>query len=362
MLLVRVISAAQNPCGVIHAIHRATEPTDGADGTIRPKAFPVKGFRFIPHPYRLVVLVSFERERHRTFVAGSNEPCNMNRTLILIGSAAALAVMLTSGTDDNNGKAGRTGAPGEQTCVNSCHNSYALNSGTGSIALGSTNMTGWQYVPGQTYHMTVTVSLSTSVLFGFDVECLTSAGANAGTLTVTNSAQTQVKNATVSGNSRRNLVHQQGAGTGAGSKAFAFDWVAPATNIGNVTFYFAGNASNNQNNEAGDRIYTGSQVITPAVATGMEELAWGVDEVVVGPVPFDNSCSVGYTMRSGGDVMVSLLDVNGQVLERLVKTQRAPGRQIEMLTNLDRFAEGTYFILLESEGARTVRKVVRTAN
>lgn len=288
--------------------------------------------------------------------------CIMKRTIAFTAGAALLAVVLISGTDDNNGKAGRTGAPGEQTCVNGCHNSYALNSGPGSITLGSTNMSNWQYVPGTTYHMTVTVAQASSVLFGIDVECITTAGANAGTLTVTNSAQTQTKNATISGNSRRNIVHQQGGGSGAGSKMFAFDWVAPATNIGNVTFYFAGNASNNQNNEAGDYIYTGSQVITAAVSTGMEELAWGTDEVIIGPVPFDNACTVGYTMRTGGEVMVSLLDVNGQMLERMVKTQRAPGRQVEVLSNLDRFAAGTYFILLEAEGTRTVRKVVRGGN
>ncbi len=285
----------------------------------------------------------------------------MKRNLLYLTSAVLVAIVLTSGTLDNNGKAGRTGSPGENTCVNSCHNTFALNSGSGSITLGSTNMTGWQYVPGTTYHMTVTVALSTSNLFGFGVECLTSAGANAGTLTVTNSAQTQAKNATVNGNSRKNIVHQQDGGVGTGSKTFAFDWVAPATNIGNVTFYFAGNASNGQDDEAGDRIYTGSRVISPAITTGVEDVAWGTDEVVIGPVPFDHTCNVSYT-TTGGEVSISLLDVNGRVLERMVKAQRAAGRHTEILDGLDRFAAGTYLVLLELDGVPLVRKVMRAAS
>ncbi|HRH37623.1 MAG TPA: hypothetical protein PK760_04730, partial [Flavobacteriales bacterium] len=79
----------------------------------------------------------------------------MKHVIAYVLGAALLALMLTSGNTDNNGKAGRTGAPGENTCVNSCHNSYALNSGTGSIMLASTNMTNWQYVPGQTYTINV---------------------------------------------------------------------------------------------------------------------------------------------------------------------------------------------------------------
>lgn len=267
--------------------------------------------------------------------------------------------MLTSGTTDNNGKAGRTGAPGEQTCVDGCHNSYALNSGAGSIALGSTNMVNWQYVPGATYHMTVTVALATSNLYGFDVECLTASGANAGTLTVTNAAQTQVKNATVNGISRRNIVHQLNGGAGAGSKTFSFDWVAPASDIGNVTFYYAGNASNGNNDKPGDYIYTGSQVITPATGTGIADITWDTGELGVGPNPFRDALTMGYAMPEGGEVVLSLLDLEGRLVERLLASERPPGHHSETVAGLERLGPGTYLLVLDAAGRRTVRKVVR---
>jgi len=48
---------------------------------------------------------------------------------------------------------------------------------------------------------------------------------------------------------------------------YTFTWMPPATNVGPVHFYVAGNAVNdNQDADAGDHVYTNSYVLTPAVA------------------------------------------------------------------------------------------------
>jgi uncharacterized protein (TIGR03437 family) len=51
-----------------------------------------------------------------------------------------------------------------------------------------------------------------------------------------------------------------------GSETYEFDWTPPATNVGNVTIYVAGNAANGNGNETGDHIYTASYTLTPAAA------------------------------------------------------------------------------------------------
>ncbi|MBI3950760.1 MAG: VCBS repeat-containing protein [Acidobacteria bacterium] len=43
-----------------------------------------------------------------------------------------------------------------------------------------------------------------------------------------------------------------------GGNTWTFDWVAPSTNVGDVGFYGAGNASNGNNANTGDKIYTKS--------------------------------------------------------------------------------------------------------
>jgi hypothetical protein len=47
----------------------------------------------------------------------------------------------------------------------------------------------------------------------------------------------------------------QGQASGA---SWTFNWVAPSTDVGLVTFYAAGNEANNNGNESGDQIYTTS--------------------------------------------------------------------------------------------------------
>jgi uncharacterized protein (TIGR03437 family) len=51
------------------------------------------------------------------------------------------------------------------------------------------------------------------------------------------------------------------------STPYTFTWMPPATNVGPVHFYVAGNVVNdNQMADAGDHVYTNSYVLTPAVA------------------------------------------------------------------------------------------------
>src|SRR5436190_6907339 len=145
----------------------------------------------------------------------------LKKLLILIIPFAAL-FMLASDTMDDNGKAGRVGAPGEQPCTVSCHNDYVLNSGPGSVSIQSPGMPTFQYTPGTLYHMSVTVSQTGVGLFGCGVEALGSTGANAGTMAITDGVSTHFKYATISGNTRTTLTHQLNGGASPNSKVFIF--------------------------------------------------------------------------------------------------------------------------------------------
>lgn len=257
--------------------------------------------------------------------------------------AVPVFVLFTAGAMSDNGKAGRTGSPGEVTCID-CHDDFTLNSGGGSISLSSTNMTGWEYVPGTTYHMTATVSRAGNPLFGIGLEALNSTNGNAGTLVITNNASTQIKNATVNGVSRRNVVHTLNGGVGTGTKAFQFDWNAPSSNIGNVTFYYAGVAANGDGDETvGDYVYTGSQVVTPAVNTGMEEVA--LDAVMrMEPNPVTDRLTLSYGLISPDHVTVDLYAMNGALVRGLVNAERGYGRHVETITGLSDLQVGVYML------------------
>ncbi len=282
----------------------------------------------------------------------------MLKHITLISSTLLGVLLLSSGTQEDNGKAGKTGSPGELTCID-CHDDFAQGAGGGSITLGSTNMTNWEYVPGTTYHMTSTVARTGTSLFGTGVECLTNTNTNAGTLTITNTS-TQIKSATVNGVSRKNVVHTLNGGASNNSKVFAFDWVAPATNVGNVTFYFAGVAANGDGDEhVGDYVYVGSQVVTPAVSTGIseEDATFGV---ALYPNPVTDLLRVEYTLADAANVEVTLFDLNGRLVAELLNAKRQPGRHSELVGDLGHFTAGTYVLRTRLGSDLVQRRVVLT--
>ena len=151
-----------------------------------------------------------------------------------------------------------SGAPGESTCT-SCH---TQNVGTGTFTITAPP----NYVPGQTYQMTVQHSTAdaTRLRWGFQMTALDGTNNAAGTFTSTDGFTY-----TDFGNLRFYVAQTQTgtfAGTGSGA-SWTFDWTAPATDVGPVTFYAAGNQANNNNGRLGDQIYTAtavSQIAAPS--------------------------------------------------------------------------------------------------
>lgn len=174
--------------------------------------------------------------------------------LFLIGTI----VWASSGNPPN----AHTAAPGEAVCSD-CHGN--LNLGGGSVTISGPP----QYTPGQTYTITVGVSRTGQQRWGFQATALTPAHVRAGTLVATNTTRTRVE--TELGPNRQYVEHTS-AGTDLGvpnaAPGWTFDWVAPSSGVGPVTFYVAGNAANGNGNTLGDFIYTTALVIpqTPDVA------------------------------------------------------------------------------------------------
>lgn len=180
---------------------------------------------------------------------------------ILISLLPFIFILLLTGENlSDDGRAGYTGSPGESDCTN-CHSSFPVNTGGGSITLQNPGMPANEYVPGQSYTLSVTVTRSSNNLFGFGFEALNSINDNAGTLVITDPAATQIKTRVVTGITRRNVVHQLNAGSMSGSKTFNFSWTAPASGTGPVNFYFAGVAADGNGNDNNDYVYKSSLTV-----------------------------------------------------------------------------------------------------
>ncbi len=154
---------------------------------------------------------------------------------------------------------GQTGAPGETTCV-SCHFSFPINSGSGTFAITGLPAT---YTSAQEVDITITLTQSNRLRYGFQVTALTDSGAPAGTLIVTDASRTQL----IQGGGGRTYIEHTGNGVAPSATnqgSWSFRWRAPASSAGRITFYAAGNAANGNFSSDGDFIYTATAVTQPA--------------------------------------------------------------------------------------------------
>src|SRR5678815_691690 len=127
------------------------------------------------------------------------------------------------------------------------------------------------YVPGQTYPITVThnnLTDATRLRWGFELTVLDTSDEKAGNLQNLDGL-TQVLNNQGPGSARQYIEHTS-AGTFVGQQhtaSWTFNWTAPPTDVGPVFFYAAGNQANNDGNTSGDYIYKTFVISSPISAT-----------------------------------------------------------------------------------------------
>jgi uncharacterized protein (TIGR03437 family) len=171
-----------------------------------------------------------------------------------------------------------TGAPGDPTTCTECHLGNAVGTGVQiSFTDGTTS-----YTPGSTKRMRVMVT-DTARIYGFQATARLASNLSngqAGTFRPANNS-TQViceddrprpSSGSCPGSAPVEFVEHTLAGT---SNTFEFDWVAPATNVGDVRFYVAGNAANGNGQNSGDRIHNANFTATAAAASNAPTITSG---------------------------------------------------------------------------------------
>jgi uncharacterized repeat protein (TIGR01451 family) len=104
--------------------------------------------------------------------------------------------------------------------------------------------------------------------WGFELTVLDTSDEKAGTLQTLDGFTQIIDNAGPGG--ARQYIEHTSAGTFVGQPngaSWTFNWIAPATDIGTVTFYAAGNQANNDGNTSGDNIYKTFVAAAPASTT-----------------------------------------------------------------------------------------------
>jgi hypothetical protein len=281
----------------------------------------------------------------------------MKKTILYSLTLFALCFIFSANIMDDNGKAGATGAPGENTCnTTNCHNSFALNSGGGTLTASCT-MNNWKYEPLTIYDITIKVARTGNHLFGFAAEILTTSNTNAGTIAVSDAVHTTIKTATISGVGRRAITHKLNGGAFQDSATFTFRWTSPDTTTGPITMYFAGNATNANGQPTGDYIYTATQLITPETGLGVKNLVQ-TNGFNVFPNPVHSDFNVHYVLQKNEVVSIKLYDIKGSKTYELLNAEKAAGEHNDLLSIPAGCKTGTYLLSIVSNTGHASSRII----
>lgn len=236
----------------------------------------------------------------------------------------------------------KTGAPNENTCAQAnCHAGNDLNASDGSLMLTIPET----YIPNEVYTIVVNLSRTGQSRWGFEMTALDADGTRAGTFAADTDGNTQLSET----NSKQYIKHTSD-GTAQGTNDahnWELQWTAPDANIGPITFYAAGNASNGNFNPIDDYIYTAQSESVPLIA--------GVSLEIVGDDALsttDAVAGVSYTLKvtNTGNAMdtVSLeasaeVGIGGSVLgtlsERSVELEADASAEVTLTVKGDLLTE-----------------------
>jgi len=198
---------------------------------------------------------------------------------------------------------GKTGAPGEQTCV-SCHAGTAQNGATENVFIlldGLSQTT--TYMPSTTYTATLTMA-SSPAKKGFQAIALTSANANAGSFTG------QAGNTAISSSGSKKYANHTSSSNTSTVSTWIWQWTAPSSNVGPVTFYVATNKANDNGTTSGGVIYLSQHVVTSTA--GIEDETSNDWVFSAGYAPDNNSLVMNFNSLGIGEMSVNVVDLNGR--------------------------------------------------
>lgn len=231
---------------------------------------------------------------------------------------------------------GKTGAPGESTCVD-CHTGGSAQDGTNinSISLfdGTTPVS--DYVPGTTYNVVADINTTTNAGKGFSATVLDGSDNKIGVFANPGNPGTSVFTGTT-------LVRDYATHTtNALSSLWGWTWTAPATNVGPVTFYLSTNVSNG-NAVAGDAIYISQHVF--GSTADLDELNSNNHNFMAGYSVDGNKIVVDFSSNKVDNMYLNLVDLSGKSVFTYTLGESINGENHEVISLPEDINNGMYVV------------------
>jgi hypothetical protein len=256
--------------------------------------------------------------------------------LLITGLSSERAVSYSSGSPE-----GMTGSPGDVLhCGTSCHsNNPGTPTGSEFISL-MTNIPSIGYEAGVTYNLTATMTDSAVTKFGFQISPQNLAGDLIGTLIAGPETGLVGLN--------KYVTHDFTSTSGNGSRSWVFQWTAPESGSGDVTFYGAYNFSDANGQTSGD-------VILLADTTVIEGVTIRVDEKISHQIStYPNPAKDFIYVKGISDISTfRLIDLHGNVIQFGNIEANEP-----IMINQSVRRAGVYILAIQCDDAQNLVRVV----
>lgn len=252
--------------------------------------------------------------------------------------------------NSNGAPAGRTGAPGEQTCV-ACHSGTVQNgNATQTLELRDPNgNVVTTYLPGVTYDVNFKVN-NAAPKKGFQLVALAVNGdTQAGSMVATS-------NTSIVTSGSKKYVNHKSSSTNT-TTGWDFQWTAPATNIGDVKFYVASNVTNSNGNDSGDMIYTSQHTVsynaTASVAEAEQLTSFNAFFAAT-----TNTLNLAFDSKVAGESHLNVVDMSGKsVYNTKIGTVKTGGNTQKVVLPSE-IQSGIYFVHLFVNNESAVVKIM----
>jgi hypothetical protein len=254
---------------------------------------------------------------------------------------------------------GLSGDPARITCaIIGCHFGTALQFGPGELTLnmgettaGMAPMSGQSYSPSQTYYIELKPNIAngSTPRYGFQMTALTAGGTMAGAFTIVSAG----RNSAEALLSRNYIGHKNANSNG----DWVFQWTAPSSDSGAITFYYACNLANGDNATSGDNIYTGTVVLNYGPSTNISSPGSSFESLNLYPNPAKDFVMLSFANASDNLVNISLYGLDGKKIQSQdFNAQSAVVNNIRYQLPAS-LSPGIYLLELEGGNRRSVQRV-----
>lgn len=256
---------------------------------------------------------------------------------------------------------GSTGAPGDNTCAKAgCHVGTPVTYNDTTVNKLIFSQADSTYLPGQTYTITIRTQNPTIQRFGFECQSLKDAtNTDIGTVVITDAIRTHTLAHTIASGVRNSVTHST-IGTAELSPGFnewTFDWIAPATDEGDIIFYYATNSTNNNNTATGDLVFCNSLRIKPSPFISISEMV-DLQSVNAFYDSQNNQIILNYYLKADKKVSVKIFDNVGREIYKSNNKSKDIGQQKDELSFRSNLSKGIYYLNLIIDNKPITKKIL----